>query len=126
MSRPKRMGSRPRRGKRDVISSAKDYQLVVYWSDEDRAYLAEAPELPGCVTHGRTEAEALKKGRDAIVSWLEAAEEFEAPVPTPTRDFTGQFVVRIGKTLHRDLVKKAEVDHLSLNQLVQSILRRAV
>jgi antitoxin HicB len=115
-----------RQKKKNPLPSARDYQLVVYWSPEDDAFLAEAPELPGCVTHGRTESEALDRGRDAIVSWLEAADEFDVPLPTPTRDFSGQFVVRIGKGLHRDLVTRARVEKLSLNQFVQSVLRRAV
>jgi predicted RNase H-like HicB family nuclease len=108
------------------ITMAKEYQLIVYWSEEDEAFLAEAPELNGCITHGETEKEALKNGRDAIVSWLEAAEEFKIPIPAPNKDFSGQFVVRLGKSLHRDLVKKALAEGLSLNQLVQNLLRKAV
>ena len=67
-----------------------------------------------------------ENGRDAIVSWLEAADEFKVPVPAPTKDYSGQFVVRLGKSLHRDLVRKAMAEGLSLNQLVQNLLRKAV
>lgn len=105
---------------------AKNYQLIVYWSEEDQAYLAEAPELNGCISHGKTEEEAIENGRDAIVSWLEAADEFKIPTPAPTKDYSGQFVVRLGKSLHRDLVRKALAEGLSLNQLVQNLLRKAV
>ena len=118
--------AKPKTKRRPSLPDPASYQLVVYWSDEDQAFLAEAPELPGCVTHGATEKLAVERGRDAIVSWLETASEFEVPIPTPIRDFSGQFVVRIGRGLHRDLVKKAQAEDLSLNQLVQQILRRAV
>ena len=110
----------------DHVTAANEYQLVLYWSKEDEVYLAEAPDLSGCITHGATEEEALANGRDAIVSWLEAADEFKIPVPTPTKEFSGQFVVRIGKSLHRDLVKKAQAEGVSLNQFVQAALNKAV
>ncbi len=112
--------------KMNLRELAKEYQLIVYWSEEDRVFLAEAPELNGCITHGKSENEAMKNGRDAILSWLEAADEFKIPTPAPTKQYSGQFVLRIGKSLHRDLVLKAQAERLSLNQFVQSLLLKAV
>ena len=102
--------AKAKKKKLNAAQLAKEYQLFVYWSDEDEAYLAEAPELKGCMSHGKTEKEALENGRDAIISWLEAADEFKVPIPIPTKDFSGQFVVRLGKSLHRDLAKKHKLN----------------
>ena len=60
-----------------------DYQMVIYWSEEDQAYLVEVPELPGCMADGKTRQEALANAEIVIQEWLEAAHDFgrEAPIP---------------------------------------------
>lgn len=62
------------------------YSLIIEWSDEDQLYLASAPDLPGCVTHGRTYEEAARRGQEAIESWVDAARADGAPLP-PVRVF---------------------------------------
>lgn len=59
------------------------YEIVIYWSDEDGAFVAEAPELPGCMAHGDTPAEALASCHEAMDLWLETARELERPIPAP-------------------------------------------
>ncbi len=59
------------------------YEIIIYWSDEDRAYVAEAPELPGCIAHGITREEALQNINAAIELWVKTAEEFDDPIPLP-------------------------------------------
>lgn len=59
------------------------YEVVIYWSDEDGVYLAEAPELPGCITHGATRQAAVENVAEAIELWVETAIEFGHPVPEP-------------------------------------------
>ena len=59
------------------------YEIIIYWSDEDDAYVAEVPELPGCVAHGNTQEEALRNANDAIELWVDTAREFGDPVPEP-------------------------------------------
>ncbi len=59
------------------------YEVVIYWSDEDEVFVAEAPELPGCLAHGPTQGEALAHAQEAIHSWIETAKEFGDPVPEP-------------------------------------------
>jgi predicted RNase H-like HicB family nuclease len=56
----------------------------IYWSDEDELFLAEVPELPGCLTHGTTISEAARSAEEAIEGWVETAEELGRPVPAPT------------------------------------------
>lgn len=59
------------------------YEVIIYWSDEDGAFVAEVPELPGCAAHGDTQEAALASAQEAIRLWVETAEEFGDPVPKP-------------------------------------------
>ncbi|HNR14436.1 MAG TPA: type II toxin-antitoxin system HicB family antitoxin [Thermodesulfobacteriota bacterium] len=59
------------------------YEVIIYWSDEDQAYVAEVPELPGCSAHGDTYEAALSNARQAIALWIETAKEFNDPIPAP-------------------------------------------
>jgi predicted RNase H-like HicB family nuclease len=59
------------------------YETIIFWSDEDQAYLAEVPELPGCMAHGDTYESALANAKDAIQLWLDTAEEFGDVIPEP-------------------------------------------
>ena len=63
------------------------YEVVIYWSDEDEAFVAEVPELPGCTSDGPTYAEAAAHVEDAARAWIETARELgrEIPVPAPRR-----------------------------------------
>jgi predicted RNase H-like HicB family nuclease len=59
------------------------YEIIIYWSDEDQAYIAEVPELAGCAVHGPTQEEALANVNAAISLWIDTAREFGDPIPTP-------------------------------------------
>ena len=59
------------------------YEIIIYWSNEDEAYIAEVPELAGCAAHGKTSEDALKNANEAIQLWIDAAKEFGDPVPEP-------------------------------------------
>jgi predicted RNase H-like HicB family nuclease len=59
------------------------YEIIIYWSNEDEAYICEVPELPGCAAHGDTQAAALENANEAIQLWIATAEEFGDPVPEP-------------------------------------------
>ena len=59
------------------------YEIILYWSDEDEAFVADVPELPGCMAHGETQTEALKNAQSAIKLWLKTAKEFGDPIPEP-------------------------------------------
>lgn len=59
------------------------YEIIIFWSDEDRAFLADVPELPGCMAHGSTHEDALRNAQDAIRLWLETAEEDGRAIPQP-------------------------------------------
>lgn len=59
------------------------YEIIIYWSDEDAAYVADVPELPGCMAHGDSYESALQNAREAIQLWTETAREFGDPIPDP-------------------------------------------
>ena len=59
------------------------YEILLYWSNEDKLFIAEVPELPGCMAHGKTQESALKNVKSAIRLWIETAKEFGDPVPEP-------------------------------------------
>ena len=59
------------------------YEVIIYWSDEDQAFIAEVPELPGCAADGATYQEALANVEVVIQQWLETAQELGRPIPQP-------------------------------------------
>ncbi len=59
------------------------YEIIIYWSKADEAYIAEMPELPGCVADGGTSAAALANVEKAAGEWIETARELGHPVPEP-------------------------------------------
>jgi predicted RNase H-like HicB family nuclease len=59
------------------------YEIILYWSAEDGAFIAEVPELPGCAADGNTYKEAISNVEVIIQEWIETAKELGRPVPTP-------------------------------------------
>ena len=59
------------------------YEILIYWSEEDHAYIAEVPELPGCMADGSTYKKALANVEVIIGEWIETAEEQGRPIPEP-------------------------------------------
>jgi predicted RNase H-like HicB family nuclease len=59
------------------------YEVIIYWSDEDRAFIAEVPELPGCAADGKTHREALDNVEIIIQEWLQTARDLGRPIPKP-------------------------------------------
>ncbi len=59
------------------------YEIIIYWSNEDQVFIAEVPELPGCMAHGNTQEAALANANQAIQLWIDTAREFGDPIPEP-------------------------------------------
>jgi predicted RNase H-like HicB family nuclease len=59
------------------------YEVIIYWSEEDEAFVAEVPKLPGCAAHGPSQEAALANAQDAIRLWVDTAKEFGDPIPEP-------------------------------------------
>jgi predicted RNase H-like HicB family nuclease len=59
------------------------YEVIIFWSNEDEAFIAEVPELSGCMAHGNTPEDALKNAQEAIQLWIDTAKEFGDLIPEP-------------------------------------------
>ena len=59
------------------------YEIILYWSNADELFIAEVPELPGCLAHGATQQAALENANQAIGLWLKTAKEFGDAIPEP-------------------------------------------
>ena len=59
------------------------YGMIIYWSEEDQAYIVEVPELPGCMADGKTYEEAVKNAEKIIEEWIETAKELGRSIPQP-------------------------------------------
>lgn len=100
------------------------YNIIIR-KDPYGGYFAKVEELEGCMTQGETYEEAFKNIREAMELWLEDALEDGAEIPEPVpeeEEFSGKFVVRLPKTLHRKLARNAHRENVSLNQYVVFLL----
>jgi predicted RNase H-like HicB family nuclease len=66
-----------------MMRSKWKYEVIIYWSDEDNAYVAEVPELPGCAADGATYKQAVTNVEVIIREWIETARELGRPIPEP-------------------------------------------
>jgi predicted RNase H-like HicB family nuclease len=64
-----------------VFVKANSYEMIIWWSVEDEAYIVDVPELSGCMAHGTTRQEAIKSAEEAIKFWIKTAEEDDLEVP---------------------------------------------
>lgn len=92
--------------------------------EEGGGYLIEIPELPGCMADGETIEEAFADAESAIESWVQTAHEFSDPVPVPSvsKRYSGQWRLRVPKSLHAALAMRARQEGVSLNLLAATIL----
>ena len=106
------------------------YSIEIYrdHSDENPGWVAKVKELPGCITQADSFEELEEMIYDAMRSWIEVALEDGIPVPEPRgeENFSGKFVVRLPKSLHRELVEASQEDNVSLNTFVINILAKAM
>jgi len=96
--------------------------------EPEGGWFVRIKELPGCMSQGETPEEALRMIEDAMRGWLEVELEDGESIPEPRQDeaYSGKFVVRVPKSLHRKLVTKAEEDSISLNQWIVAALAEAL
>jgi predicted RNase H-like HicB family nuclease len=98
--------------------------------EDGGGYLFTIPDLPGCLSDGETEAEAVENGRDAFMATVSALADMGREIPAPaflpqdisTPALSGKFVARVPKTLHARLVARAKQEGVSLNALVLALL----
>ena len=94
-------------------------------SQEDGGgYLVEYLDLPGCMADSKTVEEALKEGEDAVLAWIRSAQEDGEQIPEPSSidQYSGQWRIRVPKSLHAKLDHKAKLEGVSLNTLAVTLL----
>ena len=96
--------------------------------EEDATWFARVVELPGCLSTGDSAEDAAGMIQDAMAGWIELAlgDGRRIPEPKPREEYSGKFVVRVPRSLHRDLVEAAAKEQVSLNQYIATELARAV
>lgn len=96
--------------------------------EPEGGWFVRIKELPGCMSQGETPEEAMQMIEDAMRGWLEAELKRGNPIPEPRaeEEYSGKFVVRVSKSLHRKLAELAEQDGVSLNQWINTALAEAV
>lgn len=97
-------------------------------TDEYSGWFARVVELPGCMTQADTFDELDELVQDAMRAWIETAQEKGLPIPEPKPGelYSGKFVIRVPRSLHRELAETAARDGVSLNTFVNVALARVV
>ena len=107
-----------------------DYPFSVHHlSEEDGGgFLIEFPDLPGCMADGETVEQAIEEARGAVDSWMKTAEEFGDPIPTPNtlNSYSGQWRLRVPKSLHAALARRAKQENVSLNSFAAVLLAKGL
>ncbi len=104
-----------------------DYPILVKKISEDDGggFLAEIPDLPGCMSDGETVEEAIHNVAKAKKKWISITLKRGLSIPLPATDeetYSGKFTLRIPRSLHRELSKRAKAEGMSLNQYVLALL----
>ena len=102
------------------------YRLEITPDVEEGGYMASYPDLPGCLTVGDDMQKLLENAEDAKRAWVEAALEDGLPIPEPVSidEYSGQFKLRIPRSLHRSLAEHAKEEGISMNQYCVYLLSR--
>lgn len=102
------------------------YKIEIVPDTEESGYVVSYPELPGCMTCANTLDQAIKNAEDAKREWLIAAmeEKLEIPEPVTLDDYSGQFKLRIPKSLHHSLAVHAKEEGISMNQYCMYLLAK--
>jgi antitoxin HicB len=105
-----------------------DLPYTVETKHDEDGWFARVMELPGCMTWADTFEELGPMIEDAMRGWIEDAVEHGDPIPEPrdTKDYSGKVNLRMPKSLHRDLARRAEAEGVSLNQVMVTILAQSV
>lgn len=93
---------------------------------EGGGFLITFPDLPGCMSDGETEEEAIENGRDAFLAWVSARADQGKPIPEPqvtpseylTPEASGRLLTRLPKSLHARLIERAKREEVSINSLI--------
>lgn len=102
------------------------YRMELVEDPEEGGWVVSYPDLPGCLTSGATVEAAIGNARDAKRAWLEAAMECGVAIAEPrdTNSYSGQFKLRMPRSLHRSLAEHAQQEGISMNQYCLYLLTK--
>ena len=102
------------------------YRMEIVEDSDEGGYVVSYPDLPGCITCGETVEAAVANARDAKQAWLEAALEDGVPIrePDDLESYSGQFKLRIPRSLHKSLAEHAKREGISMNQYCVYLLSK--
>lgn len=105
---------------------AMSYRMEIVEDREEGGFVVSYPDLPGCITCGETIESAVANASDAKRVWIEAALEEGIPIQEPDslEDYSGQFKLRIPRSLHRSLAEHSKREGISMNQYCVYLLSR--
>lgn len=105
---------------------AMPYRMEIVEDSDEGGFVASYPDLPGCISCGETVEAAAANAQDAKRAWLEAAMEDGIAIREPDSldDYSGQFKLRIPKSLHRSLTEHSQREGISMNQYCVYLLSR--
>ena len=105
---------------------AMNYRMEIVEDKEEGGYVVSFPELPGCITCGETIEAAVANAKDAKKEWLAAAIEdgIEIHDPEDLEEYSGQFKIRMPRSLHRSLAEHSKKEGISMNQYCVYLLSR--
>lgn len=103
-----------------------NYRMEIVEDADEGGFVVSFPELPGCLTCGETVETAIKNAVDAKKVWFEAAieEEIEIHEPDSLEEYSGQFKLRMPRSLHRSLVEHSKREGISMNQYCVYLLSK--
>lgn len=104
------------------------YRVEIVVDKSEGGFTLHCPELPGCITCAATIEEGLKLLEDTKQSWFSACLKDDVPIPEPSRleDYSGQFKLRLPRSLHKRLAEKSTEEGISMNQYCVYLLSKGV
>ena len=105
---------------------AMSYRMEIVEDKDEGGFVVSYPDLPGCITCGETTDDAIKNAEDAKREWLIAAMEegIEIPEPNNIEKYSGQFKLRMPKSLHKSLAEHSKKEGISMNQYCVYLLSK--
>jgi antitoxin HicB len=122
------MSTRKKTGSQEIQALLSRRYPVTFYPAEEGGYVAEIEDLPGCITQGETVDEAAAAIEECRVAWMETAlaNGMEVPPPRTEAEYSGRFLLRLPKSLHRRLAARARRDGVSLNTELATLLASAL
>lgn len=105
-----------------MIDTKYPFEMKPLPEEDGEGWLITFPDLPGCMSDGKTQEEAIENGKDALECWIKACRDAGRVIPSPGDSSSGKFMTRIPKSLHSRLISRAKQEGVSMNALVSSFI----